>query len=157
MKLDLWTFLNATSMKCAVFWVVITSIVPLRKENNPFSIEANWKWRKNMVKIKWSDFFFSLHKILILGLFLFCIVFGNHQKSKVNVLLDTQIATCKYNSDQQSLLFSNLMSSLNCVEYWCSVPSSTYRGLMPFQSVPLFLPWAFLILSRVVTRASRCN
>jgi len=40
-KIALWTVLKATSMKCKVFWVAVTTIVPLDKENYLFSCEAN--------------------------------------------------------------------------------------------------------------------
>lgn len=67
MKVVLWILLNETSMKCKVFWVVITTIVPLGKENNPFSCETNRNLRKYMVKMKWCIVcfvFLSLHRIL---------------------------------------------------------------------------------------------
>lgn len=58
-------------------------------------------------------------------------LFLNSQKSKVIILLDTEVVICKCKTGQQSLLFSNLKSSLAYVEYQCSAPSTTYRGLMP--------------------------
>lgn len=61
--------------------------------------------------------------------------FGNHQKIKVNVLLDIQAVICKSKTDPQSLLFSNLnssfclyrMSMFSSFQYLQRVDATSYK------------------------------